>query len=107
MSRKHNQEVYIHAATFMFFVRSDIKTARLYFTHGKKYYKNSKKMHLKDFEMEVKEVENTDSESLPIAFQKFKESMEEFPGDLQFHLKLLDISLDTKSARRLQYEMIK
>lgn len=91
----------------MFNVHSDITNARIFFAKGQMFHKHYKRLYLESYRMEVQNVENNGGTFLSIAFQKFEEYIKQFPDDIKFYLKLLNMALGMQTTVKLQLIMIR
>lgn len=108
MSNNHNDpEVYKLAALFEYSKMCDVEAARLYFSEGLKYHKHCKILYIEEFNLEVQHVEHTNGQSLPIALSKYKNMVEYFKGDLEFHITLIDKALQFNTVWELQYHVVR
>lgn len=108
LSRNHSDpEVYIAAATFVYTNTSDIEAARRYFADGLKYHKCYKNLYTKEFWVETQHIEDSGGASMPIALKKYKNILQCFKGDMEFHFILLDYATRFSTVWELQYHVIR
>jgi len=100
-------EVYITAATYEFDDRNNIESARQYFTEGLKFHKNCKRLYVEEFWVEVQHLEKTAGASLPIAMGKYRDLLNRFEGDIEFHFIILDKAIKLKTVRELQCNIVR
>lgn len=108
MLRYHSDpEVYLTAATYEFDDRNNVESARRYFAEGLKYHENCKNLYVEEFWVEVQHLEKTAGASLPIAIDKYRNLINRFEGDIEFHFILLDRAIKLSTVRELQCNVVR
>jgi len=106
-TKKCEPQMYIAAATFEY-EKHNIEMARRYFEEGSIKYTHNKTLYLEQLWIEVMylgDVEGGDLNEMK-AIQIYKNTIKNFENDMEFHILLLDRSIEVKPLLRLQYEIV-
>ncbi|XP_003244622.2 U3 small nucleolar RNA-associated protein 6 homolog [Acyrthosiphon pisum] len=108
MSRKKCEpQMYIAAATFEY-EKKNIEMARRYFEEGIIKYANNKTLYLEQLWIEVMYFDDVGGGDLneikPIEI--YKKTIKKFEYDMEFHIVLLERSIEVKPLWRLQHEIV-
>ncbi|XP_022181052.1 uncharacterized protein LOC111041163 [Myzus persicae] len=105
--KKCDPQMFIAAGTFEY-EKHNIEKARQYFVEGIKIHPNKKALYLEQLWIEVMhlgDVGGGESNEV-IAIQVYRNIIKKFERDIDFHILLLDRSIEVKPIWRLQYEII-
>jgi len=95
MDSSHSDpEIYITGAHHAFNDCNDIESARRYISIGMKFHGDFKKLHVEDFWIEIKHLNQTGGSSLQTALKKYSRIIQHFKDDINLHFDLVDIALD-------------
>jgi len=100
-------QMYIAAGTFEY-EKHNIEMARQYFAEGIKKHTDNKTLYLELFWIELMylgDVEGGESHEL-MAIKLYKSIINKFKQDMEFHIILLNRSIEVKPIRKLQCEII-
>lgn len=105
--KKCEPQMFIAAGTFAY-QKHDIANARQYFVEGIKIHTDNKSLYLAQLWIEVMHLDDVkgDTSNEDIAIQKYRNILEKFKHDMEFHFQLLETSIEMKSIMRLQFEII-
>lgn len=102
--QKFEPQMYIAAATFEY-EKKNIENARRYFFEGIKHHTDNKLLYLEQLWIEVMYYDDELDKQRSI--QIYRNIIRNFDNDMEFHISLLDRSLEIKqSTYYLQFEII-
>jgi len=107
-AKKFDPLMFIAAGTFQY-QKYNIVNARQYFEEGIKIHTDNKTLYLEQLwieAMHLDDVGDDDDTNVAIATRVYRNIIEKFEGDLEFHIILLERSLEIKSISILQYTII-
>ncbi|XP_060863646.1 U3 small nucleolar RNA-associated protein 6 homolog [Metopolophium dirhodum] len=105
--KKCEPQMYIAAATFEY-EKQNIQMARRYFEEGIIKHINNKTLYLEQLWIEVMYLGDVGGGHLNEmkAIQIYKNTIKHFENDMEFHILLLDRSIEVKPLWRLQHEIV-
>jgi len=89
-------EVYITGAHHALNECNNIESARRYIAVGKQFHDDIKKLHVKEFWIEIQNLKKTGDNSIQTALKKYGSIIQKFKYDIHIHIDLVDTIFNEK-----------